>query len=78
MTILRVFLLLTTGFSALVFGQTESAKDYLIILNKNEAQLVLVDGRSLDILAKIQTGDYPHEVAVSKDGKTAYVANYGA
>ena len=50
----------------------------LLILNKAEAQLVIVDGKTLEIKAKIATGDFPHEVAVSKDGKTAYVANYGA
>ncbi|MCB1024248.1 MAG: beta-propeller fold lactonase family protein [Acidobacteria bacterium] len=49
----------------------------LLILNKEEATLVMVDGETLEIIAKIPTGDFPHEVAVSADGKTAYVANYG-
>jgi YVTN family beta-propeller protein len=32
----------------------------------------------LEIVAKVPTGDFPHEVTVSADGRTAYVANYGA
>ncbi|MEZ5347100.1 MAG: cytochrome D1 domain-containing protein [Pyrinomonadaceae bacterium] len=49
----------------------------LLILNKNEATLVMVDGETLEIIAKIPTGDFPHEVITSPDGKIAYVANYG-
>lgn len=56
-------------------GASDSA---LLILNKAEATLVMVDGETLEIIARIPTGDYPHEVITSPDGKTAYVANYGA
>ena len=48
----------------------------LLILNKAEATLVMVDGKTLEIIAKIPTGIGPHEVITSPDGKTAYVANY--
>ncbi|REJ75454.1 MAG: YncE family protein [Acidobacteria bacterium] len=54
-------------------GRTE-----LLILNKNEAKMVIVDAATLEKVGEVPTGDFPHEVAVSADGKTAYVANYGA
>lgn len=54
------------------------AKKEILILNKAEATMVIVDASTLEIVAKVPTGDFPHEVAVSADGKTAYVANYGA
>lgn len=69
---------LLVSVSAFAQANGPSVSEYLLILNKNEAQLVMVDAETLEIKAKIATGDFPHEVAVSKDGKTAYVANYGA
>jgi YVTN family beta-propeller protein len=39
--------------------------------------LVIVDPESWSIVARVPVGNNPHEVAVSDDGKTAYVSNYG-
>lgn len=49
----------------------------LIVLNKAEASVSLLDRASGEEIARVATGDGPHEVAVSPDGKTAVVANYG-
>jgi YVTN family beta-propeller protein len=38
---------------------------------------VIVDPASLTIVARVPVGDNPHEVAVSDDGKIAYITNYG-
>jgi len=51
--------------------------DLLIVLNKSDHEAVLVDPRTLKPVARIATGRGPHEVAVSPDGKLAYVSNYG-
>jgi YVTN family beta-propeller protein len=48
----------------------------LLVLNKEEATLAIVDPNSGKISARIPTGEGPHEVAT--DGKLAYVGNYGA
>jgi YVTN family beta-propeller protein len=62
-----------------VFAQEKTSKaSYLIVLNKTESTLVMIDPASLQVVARIPTGANPHEVAVSADGRTAYVANYGA
>jgi len=48
------------------------------LLNKNENSLAIVDPESLKVIARIPTGEGPHEVTASDDGKFAFVANYGA
>src|SRR5579864_8026021 len=49
----------------------------LIVLNKEDATLAIVDPGSGKVVARIPTGAGPHEVAVSSDGKLALVGNYG-
>ncbi|HYO90806.1 MAG TPA: hypothetical protein VEQ40_04190, partial [Pyrinomonadaceae bacterium] len=49
----------------------------LLILNKIENTLAIVDPVSLKVLGKVPTGEGPHEVVASADGRIAYVANYG-
>jgi YVTN family beta-propeller protein len=50
----------------------------LLVLNKGENTLAIVDVDSGKVLGRAQTGEGPHELAVSADGKTAYVGNYGS
>jgi len=49
----------------------------LLVLEKEQNTLVIVDPSSLTIVARVPVGDNPHEVAVADDGKTAYISNYG-
>jgi YVTN family beta-propeller protein len=49
----------------------------LVVLNKEDATLVTVDPASGKILGTVPTGEGPHEVAVSADGRLAFVGNYG-
>ena len=48
----------------------------LLVLNK-EGSLAIVDPASKKVLGSVRTGDQPHEVAVSADGRIAFVSNYG-
>ena len=50
----------------------------LVVLNKEDAALVTVDPATGRILGRAPTGEGPHEVAVSADGRIAVVGNYGA
>src|SRR4029077_20006582 len=63
-------------FSILASAQTPSPA--LLVLEKNDHTLAIIDPASLKIVSRVPVGDDPHEVAVSADGKTAYVTNYGA
>src|SRR4051794_8455893 len=62
---------------ALLFAALTARADTLLILNKSDATLQFVDAGSLETLGTVATGEGPHEVAVSGDGKVAVVANYG-
>lgn len=58
-----------------VAAQTPSKA--LLVLEKNENQLDIIDPVSLKIVAKAPAGQDPHEVIASSDGKLAYISNYG-
>jgi YVTN family beta-propeller protein len=49
----------------------------LLVLNKSDNTVSLIDLESKKPVATLPTGVAPHEVAVSPDGKLAVVANYG-
>jgi YVTN family beta-propeller protein len=65
--------LLAVGVDAI-----QEATDLLLVLNKEEATLAIVDPSNGKVLGRVPTGEGPHEVAVSEDGGTAFVTNYGA
>ena len=49
----------------------------LLVLNKADSNLAFIDPSTLQVLARVPTGNAPHEVAVATDGSVALVANYG-
>ena len=49
----------------------------LLVLNKSDNTVSLIDLSSKQTVGTIPTGVAPHEVAVSADGKVAVVTNYG-
>jgi len=54
----------------------ESKAPLLLIGNKSDDTLSFVDVRTLKEIHKTTTGRGPHEVAVTPDGKLAFVSNY--
>jgi YVTN family beta-propeller protein len=49
----------------------------LLVGNKDENSLAFVDPINGKVIGRVPTGNGPHEVAASADGKLAFVANYG-
>lgn len=49
----------------------------LVVANKSEATVSLVDLKSAEVKATLPTGEGPHEVAISSDGGRAVITNYG-
>jgi YVTN family beta-propeller protein len=49
----------------------------LLVLNKDDNTLAIIDPATNIIVGTAPTGDAPHEVAASSDGRFAYVTNYG-
>jgi YVTN family beta-propeller protein len=68
--------LILAGSALFVTGSLEAAT--LLVANKAEATLSLVDLGSGKVVATLPTGTGPHEVAVSPSGKLGLVANYGS
>jgi YVTN family beta-propeller protein len=62
-------------FSAAALGQTPSSA--LLILEKSDNSLIIVDPATLKITGRVPAGPDPHEVIASTDGKFAFVSNYG-
>ncbi|HEX8459704.1 MAG TPA: cytochrome D1 domain-containing protein [Pyrinomonadaceae bacterium] len=58
-------------------GASTAAESALLVLNKTDNTLAIVDPAALKVLARVPVGEGPHEVVASADGRTAYVANYG-
>lgn len=63
--------------SVLLASGVARADGTLLVLNKSEANVSLLDARSGAVAATVPVGLAPHEVAVSPDGRTAVVSNYG-
>src|SRR5579884_610641 len=55
----------------------EPSKPLLLVLNKPQGKLLMVDPAARKIIGEVPTGTGPHEVTVSSDGKLAFVTNYG-
>lgn len=61
----------------IVITSTVFAKETLVVVNRDAAAVQIIDPKEMKVLATVPTGDSPHEVVVSSDGKTAVVSNYG-
>lgn len=61
--------------AALAAAETPSPA--LLVLNK-EGALAIVDPATRQVVGRVRTGDAPHEVIASTDGRLAFVSNYGA
>jgi len=73
---MTVWLALAGVYVSQSAGQTP--RPGLVVLDKEESELAIVDPRTLQVVARVKTGPIPHEVAVSEDGAIAVATNYGA
>ena len=55
----------------------QSRSSRLLVLNKDDANMAIVDPESGQVLGRVPVGDGPHELITSTDGKTAFASNYG-
>ena len=84
-TILRLFAalvcgLVASGVCASVRAGADAPhlrRDMLLVLNKAEASVSVLDPHTNETLATIEVGVGPHEAHVSPDGRIAVVGNYG-
>jgi YVTN family beta-propeller protein len=72
-TVIRGLVLVVLASSAL----SAQGAARLLVLNKEDATLVIINPSDGKILGTVPTGQGPHELVVSTDGKHAFASNYG-
>jgi DNA-binding beta-propeller fold protein YncE len=75
-----IFRLAALGFlfalaASFAGGQTPSPA--LLVLEKSDSTLAIVDPTTLKIVGRVPAGPDPHEIESSPDGRLAYISNYG-
>lgn len=73
---LKRTLSLTAALAVLI--STPAIADTLLVGNKNENTVSFIDLRSGNEQVKVPSGNAPHEIAISPDGRQAAVVAYGA
>jgi YVTN family beta-propeller protein len=75
------FTLVVPALGGLAPAQTPSAAQTpspaLLVLEKSDDTLAIVDPVSLKVVARVSAGEDPHEIITSANGKVAYISNYG-
>ncbi len=74
MKYLLLLLVVSTALPAIVVAQRGGQ---LLVLNKDDAAMVIVDPESGAVVGRVRTGDQPHELVASSDGRYAFASNYG-
>ncbi|MGC4048470.1 MAG: YncE family protein [Paludibaculum sp.] len=77
-TILGSLLSVSTALLTVSAWAAELPSPALLVLNKSDATLVIVDPATGRITGKVATGEGPHEVVVNAEGTVAYATNYGS
>jgi DNA-binding beta-propeller fold protein YncE len=70
-------LALASGLPATGTAQVQGLTGTLIVTNKSPATATIIDVATGEALATLPTGNGPHEVVLSKDGRIAVVTDYG-
>jgi YVTN family beta-propeller protein len=66
-----MFLILVSVFA------NAQAQPLLLVLNKGENTLQVIDPETMKEIKRVATGEGPHEIGVDTERQVAYVANYG-
>jgi len=75
----RILILETTAALMLAanFAAAQTPSPALLVLEKSDNMLAIVDPTSMQIVARVPAGPDPHEIVASADGRLAYISNYG-
>jgi YVTN family beta-propeller protein len=61
-----------------MYATAQSPSPALLVLEKSDKMMAIVDPGTLKVVARVPAGEDPHEIVASDDGKYAYISNYGA
>lgn len=68
----------TVFFGVVQLCASQTPSPALLVLNKGDSSLAIINPATKTVVARIPTGEAPHELTVSDDGKLAFASNYGA
>lgn len=71
------FALAATGANSALHAQVAGLSGTLVVTNKSPFTATIIDVASGRALATLPTGQGPHEVVITRDGRTAIVTDYG-
>ena len=70
------FALILAALTAAISAGAQTPSPALLVLEKSDEKLAIVDPGSLKIVGRVPSGGAPHEVIASDDGKLAFISNY--
>ena len=73
---IMTFMLLLGGLACSGARAQETPSPALLVLHKGENAMAIVDPATGNVAGRVPTGQDPHELAVSDDGKLAFASNY--
>ncbi len=71
----RKSVLAAVAFCAAIHTCAHGAS-FLLVLNKGDHTLAIVDAATLEVKGRVPSGPDPHEVIASPDGRVAWISNY--
>jgi len=75
--LIRRLIALTAFFVVANVAAAQIPSPALLVVNKDENAMAIVDPIAKKVVGSVRVGDGPHEVTASDDGKLAFVTNYG-
>jgi YVTN family beta-propeller protein len=72
------FAVVLTGLAGAIRAGAQTPSPALLVLEKSDEKLAIVDPNTLKIVGRVPSGGAPHEVVASDDGKFAYISNYAS
>jgi YVTN family beta-propeller protein len=73
---LTTAILVLVGLSGAVSPAQETPSPALLVLHKGDNAMAIVDPSTGEVMGRVPTGQDPHELVVSDDGKLAIATNY--
>jgi YVTN family beta-propeller protein len=72
------FGLVLAGLTGATSATAQTPSPALLVLEKSDEKLAIVDPGSLKVVGRAPSGGAPHEVVASDEGKFAYISNYAS
>jgi len=72
------FAVVLTGLAGALRAGAQTPSPALLVLEKSDEKMAIVDPATLKIVGRVPSGGAPHEIVASEDGRFAYISNYAS